>query len=212
MKVAVVGATGRVGQEVVKDLVEKGHDVVAAARKATDSTWPDGAEARDVDLHSPALDIAEAIRDCDGVIFTAGSRGKDLLQTDAFGAVKTMQAAEAAGIKRFVLLSSYMALRPTVWERVESLKGIMDYNIAKFFADEWLTRSESLDWTILQPGNLTEEPGTGRIEVDPEAGGSNPIPDVARTLVEAFDMPNTVRRVVMMRSGDDPIAKALATV
>ena len=212
MKVAVIGATGRVGQEVVKGLVDKGHSVVATARKATEAQWPEGAEARDLDLHISALEIANIIADCDGVIFTAGSRGKDLLQIDAFGAVKTMQAAQAAGIRRFVLLSSFMALRPTVWEKIDSLKGIMNYNIAKFFADEWLTRSENLDWTILQPGNLMEEPGTGMIEADPEEGGSNPIPDVAETLVTALDMPNTYGRVIMMRSGSTPIAEALRAV
>ena len=212
MKAVVIGATGRVGQEVVKDLAEKGHAVVAAARTAMAQSWPEGVEARDLDLHGSVLEIAAVISDCDGIIFTAGSRGKDLLQTDAFGAVKVMKAAQAAGIRRFVMLSSFMALRPAVWEQVESLKGIMNYNIAKFFADEWLTRSEDLDWTILQPGNLMEEPGTGKIEVDPEEGGSNPIPDVAETLAIALDMPNTVGRVIMMRSGDVPIADALASV
>ena len=210
MKAIVVGATGRVGQEVVKILASKGHAVVAAARTATSTTWPDGVECRDLDLHKSVLEIAEIISDCDGIIFTAGSRGKDLLQTDAFGAVKVMKAAQAAGIRRFVLLSSFMALRPEVWERVESLKAITDYNIAKYFADEWLTHSEDLDWTILQPGVLTEEPGTGKIEINPEEGGTNPIPDVAKTLAVALDMPNTVKRVIMIRSGDVPIADALA--
>ncbi|MGC4441166.1 NAD(P)H-binding protein, partial [Streptococcus suis] len=73
----------------------------------------------------------------DAVLFVAGSRGRDLLQTDAFGAVKTMQATESLGIKRYVLLSSLYALEPDKWSH-PNLSKIMDYNVAKFFADNYL--------------------------------------------------------------------------
>ncbi|WP_153048456.1 NAD(P)H-binding protein, partial [Streptococcus suis] len=101
----------------------------------------------------------------DAVYFLAGSRGKDLLQTDAFGAVKLMQATEASQVKRFVLLSSIFATEPEKWSD-PNLVNITDYNIAKFFADQWLIHNTTLDYTIVQPGNLVEaETGSGLIEL-----------------------------------------------
>ncbi len=118
----------------------------------------------------------------------------------------------AAGVRRFVMLSSIFAMRPEKWPEEPSLASITNYNIAKFFADEWLANRSGLDWTIAQASVLKEEPGTGRIELDPEHDGENPIPDVARVLAEVLGRKNTVGKVVMMHSGDTPIGEALAGV
>lgn len=154
--------------------------------------------------------MADIIKGMDAVYFLAGSRGKDLLHTDAFGAVKLMQACEAVGIRRLIMLSSIFALEPEKWAEENSLKNITNYNIAKFFADNYLVSNTYLDYTIIQPSVLKEEEGTGKIELNPEHDGSNPIPDVGRVLSSVLTMENTFKKVIKMRGGDTPIAEALA--
>lgn len=212
MKVFVAGASGRVGKMLVADLVAAGHQVVAASRSAAEVEWPAGVTACAFDFHQDVSAMVGALDGCDAVYFVAGSRGQDLLQTDAFGAVKLMQAAKQAGALRFVMLSSFLALQPERWAEEPSLASITNYNIAKYFADEWLINCSGLQWTIVQPGVLTEEPATGAIAVNPERGGTNPIPDVAAVLADVLERPNTVGKVIMMKSGETPIADALATV
>ena len=156
--------------------------------------------------------MAEKLKDFDAVYFLAGSRGKDLLQTDAFGAVKLMQTAESVGIKRFIMLSSIFALEPEKWSQEQSLQKITNYNIAKFFADNYLVNCTSLDYTIIQPSVLKEEDGTGMIELNPEHDGSNPIPDVAEVLCSVLERENTFRKVIKMRGGTTPIDTALTKI
>ena len=164
------------------------------------------------DFHTDVEHMIDLIDGCAAIYFVAGSRGKDLLQTDAFGAVKLMKAAKEAGIERFVMLSSLFALEPKRWQESPSLASIMDYNIAKFFADEWLVNNSGLKWTIVQPSVLKEEPGTGKIELNPSSDGVNPIPDVAAVLAGVLERSNTIGKVVMMRSGNQPIVDALASI
>ncbi|MBQ9156722.1 MAG: NAD(P)H-binding protein [Eubacterium sp.] len=213
MKVLIVGATGRVAGYVIRNLTDAGHFVYAAARKP-DSFQIDRSSVEVVpfDLHWSKARMMETVKRADAVYFLAGSRGKDLLQTDAFGAVQLMQAAEEAGVKRFIILSSIFAMEPDKWSQEESLKNITNYNIAKFFADEWLVHNTDLDYTIIQPSVLKETEGTGRIEINPEHDGSNPIPDVARVLSDVLEMKNTYKKVIKMRTGDTEIASALKAV
>ncbi|MBD5069002.1 MAG: SDR family oxidoreductase [Lactobacillus sp.] len=213
MKVFIVGATGRVATELIKDLVAKGHQITAAARKPENVVLKDDPLVTTVklDLHASVEELATLIGKQDVIYFTAGSRGKDLLQADAFGAVKTMQAAEQNGIKRYIMLSSMHALEPEFWHE-GALAKIMDYNIAKFFADNYLIHNTSLDYTILQPAVLVEEPGTGKITVGKEIGKQNSIADVASTLAELLERDNTRGKVILMSSGTTPIAQALASI
>ena len=148
----------------------------------------------------------------DAVYFVAGSRGRDLLQTDAMGAVKTMQAAERAGIKRYIMLSSMYALQPEKWADYPALAAITDYNIAKFFADNYLVHDTDLDYTIVQPATLTEEAATGKVTFGEGDDTTNPIPDVARVLATVLANDNTISKVILMRSGDTPIAAAVKEV
>ena len=90
------------------------------------------------------------------------------------------------------------------------MKNITNYNIAKFFADNYLVTNTDLDYTIIQPSVLKEEEGTGKIELAPEHDGSNPIPDVAKVLSSVLTMKNTFKKVIKMCGGDTPIAEALA--
>lgn len=209
MKIFIAGGSGRVAKETARLLAQAGHTVYSGSRHPENIETPAKVTAVNLDLHQSVLQLTDQLQGIDAVYFLAGSRGKDLLQTDAFGAVKLMQAAEKAGIQRFIMLSSIFSLEPEKWAGEESLAPIMDYNIAKFFADEWLIHHTNLDYTIVQPSVLTEEKGSGKIELNPDHAGVNPIPDVAAVLVDSLEIPQTIKKVIKMRSGQTPIAAAL---
>ncbi|QNQ80505.1 SDR family oxidoreductase [Lactobacillus sp. PV034] len=211
MKIFIIGGSGRVATELIKDLVKDGHSVTAGARHEDNIIDLAGVTKVHLDLHVSVDELAKLMEGNDAVYFTAGSRGKDLLQTDAFGAVKTMQASEKVGIKRYIMLSSVFALQPEKWQ-LPGLKELMDYNIAKFFADNYLINQTKLAYTILQPGGLTEEKATGKISLDVVKPGTNPIPDVAQTLADILKFDNTIGKVIIMASGDTPIDQALSEI
>lgn len=217
----VVGANGRVGSQVVKKLVDNGHDVIAGTREV--NKIPNNKHIQTIEFNfvkEEINDLAQKMKNADAVIFAAGSHGKDVLRIDAFGAVKVILAAQLVNITRFVMLSSAFALEPNHWHDPGFLRSddngegdLTDFNIAKFFADNYLIKNTRLIYTILQPGFLTDDPATGKITTHVDITGVNninPIGDVAETLVSIIDMPNTVNKVIKMITGDTPIAKALA--
>lgn len=211
-KVFVAGGSGRVATELIKNLVNDGNEVIAGARHPENVIKLDNVTPVDLDLHAPVTEIAKLMNGSDAVYFVAGSRGKDLLQTDAMGAVKTMQAAEKDGIKRYVMLSSMYALQPEKWAKYEALAAITDYNIAKFFADNYLIHNTNLDYTIVQPATLTEKPATNKVTLGEGDDTTNTIPDVAKVLADTLKYDNTIGHVIMMRNGDTPIDDALKEI
>lgn len=211
-KVFIAGGSGRVATDLIKDLVADGHEVIAGARHPEKIVELAGVTPVALDLHGDVAKIASLMAGTDAVYFVAGSRGRDLLQTDAMGAVKTMQAAERAGIKRYIMLSSMYALQPEKWADYPALAAITDYNIAKFFADNYLVHDTDLDYTIVQPATLTEEAATGKVTFGEGDDTTNPIPDVARVLATVLANDNTISKVILMRSGDTPIAAAVKEV
>lgn len=208
-KVFVFGGSGRVATDLIKDLVVEGYDVVAAARHPERIVKMDHVTAEKLDLHASVAEIAKQIEGSDIIYFTAGSRGQDLIQTDAMGAIKTMLAAEKVGIKRYIMLSSMLSLDIDKWHSIPSLE---DYLAAKFFADKFLMDSTDLEYTILQPTNLTEVPATGKIALNNSASKENPIPDVAQTLADILKFPATKYKVIEMTGGDTPIDQALESI
>ena len=110
------------------------------------------------------------------------------------------------------MLSVLFSLEPTKWRTIKVLDGLTDYNIAKFFADNYLIHDTDLDYTILQPTVMTDKPGTGKITVDEGKFGYNPAEDVARTLVDILKYKNTNHKIIKMREGDTPIDDALSRV
>ncbi|GEK29119.1 NAD(P)H-binding protein [Furfurilactobacillus siliginis] len=209
MKVFIIGAGGRVGTALATKLAADGHEVFAGVHHVADQFAGTDIHVVAYDLHASVDEQAKQLGDVDAVYFVAGSRSKDLLQTDAFGVVQAGKAAKQNGIKRFVLLSSLFATRPEKWNTA-FLAKITDYNIAKFFADEWLIDHSDLDYTILQPGLLQDDqPATGKIKVNVEDTGANPIPDVVTVLATLLEKPNTIGKVITMYTGDTPISDAL---
>jgi len=210
MKVLVIGATGRVGSLLIKKLASQ-HQVVAGSRHAKPINNSDSVEHAYIDLLNDVNTIEESMNGIDAVYFVSGSRGKNLLQIDLHGAIKTMQAAERAGTKRYILLSSVFALQPEHWKE-SFLSDLTDYNIAKHYADLYLTTQTQLDYTILQPGALKEEQGTGKIETNVISPGSNAIANVVETLVAILADDSTIGKVILMQDGDTPIKEAIRPV
>ena len=208
-KIFIFGGSGRVATDLIQDLVADGNTVTAAARHPENIIQLDGVTADKLDLHVDVDDIFKQVKGFDAIYFTAGSRGKDLIQTDAMGAIKTMMAAEKAGVKRYIMLSSMLSLDINSWKKIPSLE---DYLAAKFFADTYLMDSTNLEYTILQPGSLIEEAGTGKIQLNVEATDSNPIPDVAKTLAAILKYSNPIGKVIPMSSGKTPIDDALKEI
>lgn len=210
MHILVVGASGRVGSKLVKGLLEDGHKVTGTTRKDKNLFDVPNYKQIKLEVTDSLKDIETAIPDdTEAIYFTSGSTGKNVLQVDLHGAVKTMQAAESKGIKRYVMLSALNSLKPDKWT------SIIDYYTGKYFADLYLMHQTDLDYTILQPGYLMENEGNGKIQTDESKmndAGQVSIQSVADTLKEVLNKANTFKKAIPMLDGDIPIAEAVSRV
>jgi uncharacterized protein YbjT (DUF2867 family) len=211
MKVLVVGANGQIGKQLIQLLQESEiHSVRAMVRTQVqvEEFQEKGVEAVLGDLEGSVDEIAKAASGSDAIVFTAGSGGhtgadKTLL-IDLDGAVKTIEAAEKAGIKRFVMVSALQAHRRENWNET-----IKPYYVAKHYADKILMQSH-LTYTIIRPGGLLNEPGTGKILIGENLmRGSIPRNDVAKTILACLNEEQTYNRSFDLVSGEDLISTAL---
>jgi uncharacterized protein YbjT (DUF2867 family) len=211
MNVLVVGANGQVGKLLVNQLRDsKEHTVKAMVRREEQA---EVFKKLDVEVAVACLeqsveDIAQAARGCNTIVFTAGSgrqTGYDkTLLIDLDGAVKTIEAAEIVGIKRFIMVSAIGAHRRENWH-----EKMLPYYAAKYYADKMLEQSE-LTYTIIRPGGLVSEPGTGLISAAGDIpSGKIPREDVAMTIIQSLTEENTYYQSFDLVSGEVPIAKAL---
>ncbi|HJG84772.1 MAG TPA: NAD(P)H-binding protein [Weissella thailandensis] len=207
MRILVSGASGRVGHLLVDNLAAAGHEVIAGTRHLDDKFNSDKVELANIDLLVDEEQLVTELTDLklDAVYFVAGSRGKNVLQVDAFGAVKLENAAEKVGIKRFIMLSAWQATNPKAWG-----EELRDYYIARFFADNWLMDHTTLNYTILQPGNLLEEAGSGKVQFNPKTATANSIENVADVLAGILNAENTYGKLLPMGDGETDIATAIA--
>ncbi|WP_125765323.1 SDR family oxidoreductase [Levilactobacillus mulengensis] len=210
MRVMIVGANGHVGRLLVAQLLAKGDEPIAGLRPDEDGEdWEDqGIAVRRLDLLEKPERIASTFMDAEAIIFAAGSGGRTrddmTLLIDLDGAVKTMQAAEIAGVHRFLMISMLFAEDRNRW--ADPLKPLY---VAKFYADNWLVHQTHLDYTIVQPGALSFHPGTGKVKSDPLAVGSVPREDVAAFLVAALHAPQTIGKTVPLLQGDQSIDQVI---
>ena len=149
------------------------------------------------------------MRGADAVVFAAGagpgSGPERKLTVDRDAAVKCVDAAEAAGVTRFVIVSSIGAHDPD-----GGPEAMRPYLRAKAEADAHVAAS-SLDWTVVRPGSLTDDPGTGHVEITTDLGRRGPVPrdDVALVLLETLQAPATIRRTFEVFAGDAPARDAI---
>ncbi|MED6317605.1 MAG: NAD(P)H-binding protein [Pseudomonadota bacterium] len=213
MKILVIGASGRVGGELVKQLLADEHQVIGTTRQEKKLFDNDNYTQLDLDITASKKSIEKQLdQDIDAVYFVAGSGGRDVLEVDLHGAVKTMQAAQDKGIKRYIMLSSVFSLETEKWDNNPNIADLKDYYISKHYADHWLVNNSSLDYTIVQPGALKERDGTGKITINDTSSGENAIEDVATTLAAVLTADNTIGKVFNLHNGDIDINEAIATV
>lgn len=214
MKVFVVGANGKVARHF-SDFVRDDDSIeeLAMIRNMDQKPFFEerGIETVHLDLVKDSInDIADAMKGSDAVLFSAGAGGSGYDQTiliDLDGAIKAMTAAEQAGIKRFVMVSTFRTGR----EEMAKDNSLQIYTIAKNYADEWLKNRTNLDWTIVHPGILADTEGTGQIIVGTELDIHEiPRQDVARTLVEVLKNDNLIKKEFEVLAGDDSVKEALS--
>ncbi|MDH5163101.1 SDR family oxidoreductase [Heyndrickxia oleronia] len=211
MKVFVVGANGQIGRHLIQKLKRnEEHTPKAMVRNEEQSLQlkNEGIETVIANLEDTVETIADAVKGCDAIVFTAGSGGKTgadkTLLIDLDGAVKTMEAAEKVGIKRFIIVSALQAHHRENWN--ESIKP---YYVAKHYADRVLVSSD-LDYTIIRPGGLLNEPGTGKVSIAENLQrGAISREDVAELIIACLNVKNTLRRSFDVVAGETPINVAI---
>jgi nucleoside-diphosphate-sugar epimerase len=216
-RIVVAGAHGRVAQQLARLLVARGDAVVGLVRSPDqlDDLGGLGVHPQLVDLEAASVpEVADVLAGADAAVFAAGAgpgsaaARKDTV--DRAAAVLLAEACERAGVRRYLLVSSM---------GVESVRGGADpdgvdevhvaYLRAKLAAEDDL-RSRDLDWTVLRPGGLTDDPPTGLVALaDRVERGRVARADVAAVLVALLDQPATSRTVLELVQGDEPVADAV---
>jgi uncharacterized protein YbjT (DUF2867 family) len=210
-KVLVIGGHGRVALQLERLLAERGDEVDAVIRNPEHAAEVEATGATAVVADVETLDVdglASLIAGHDAVVWSAGAGGGSPARTQAVdheAAVRSMDAAERAGVRRYVMVS-YFGSR--LDHRVPADSAFRHYADAKADADEHL-RASSLEYTILGPSTLTDGPGTGAIDVSGEHSSEVDRADVASVAAAALADPGTIGRTIRFNRGDTPIAEAL---
>jgi uncharacterized protein YbjT (DUF2867 family) len=213
MRVAIAGGHGKIALRLTRLLAERGDEVRSLIRKPDHAgdVRDAGGEPVVCDLEAAGDgEVAEAVGDADAVVFAAGAgpgSGPERKETmDYGGAVKLITAAKANGIDRYVMVSS-MAADPDV-----PGDGFAVYLRAKGKADAELVAS-GLDHTIVRPGRLTDDTGTGRVKLGESVGRAEiPRDDVAAVLAAVLAEPGTIGKTFEVVSGGTPVDEAVAAL
>lgn len=207
-KVLIIGANGKVGRILTEKLQESSDFTPTAVfrSEAQKSFFEERKiENQVISLEGDLEELAAAMNGMDAVVFSAGSGGKTgddkTLTVDLDGAVKSMEAAIKAKVKRFVMVSGLQADDRNAWDA----SGIKPYYIAKHYADRIL-KSIGLDYTIVRPGLLLDEKGTGRITTEnPSSKEGVPREDVAQLIVEVLRQDKSIGKIIEFNGGEFPI-------
>ncbi|OBH45044.1 SDR family oxidoreductase [Mycobacterium mantenii] len=210
-RIIVFGGHGKVALQLARDLTQRGDQVSSVFRNPDHSDDVAATGAKPVVADIERLDtnaLADLQAGHDAVVFSAGAGGGDPDRTyavDRDAAIRVIDAAGKAGVKRFVMVS-YFGAGPD--HGVSQDDPFFAYAEAKAAADAHLRDSE-LDWTILGPGRLTLDPATGKIVLG-RGDGEVSRADVALVAAAALADDSTIRRTIEFNNGDIPIAQALA--
>jgi uncharacterized protein YbjT (DUF2867 family) len=208
--IAIAGGHGKIALILGRLLSERGDSARGLIRNPDqeDDLRAAGIEPVICDLESES-DLASAVRGADAVVFAAGAgpgSGDARKKTvDLGGAVKLIAAARAEGVTRYLIVSSMGADKAPE----DGSEGFGAYLQAKFEADE-AVRASGLDYTVVRPGGLTDDPGTGLVRIAEDTGrGQIPRADVAAVFVACLDAPSTIGKSFDLIRGDTPIVDAL---
>jgi uncharacterized protein YbjT (DUF2867 family) len=214
-RIAIVGGHGQVALHLHPELVRRGHTPVALVRKEEYRRQLQdlGAEVRILDIEvQDAAAFAEAFSGCAAVVFAAGGGPDGNIErkrtVDLEGSLKSIEGARTAGIGRFVQVSAIGVDDPPPEDTGDVWRAYVE---AKRDADAALRESD-LAWTILRPGRLTDEPGTGRVSLGPDvARGEVPRADVAAVVAAVLDVDSTVGKQWNLVRGDESIEEAVGS-
>jgi uncharacterized protein YbjT (DUF2867 family) len=210
--VAIAGAHGKIARALTRLLVAHGEQVRGLIRNPDHAgdLRDDGAEPALCDIeHEGVSEIARAIAGADAVVFAAGagpgSGPQRKWTVDRDGAIKLLEAARAAGVDRYLMISSVGAEDPP-----DGDDGFSVYVRAKAQADEALIASDR-EWTIVRPGRLTDDRRSGRVRIEREPFREQvPRDDVAAVLHAVLHAPRAARVVLYVAAGEDEVGAALA--
>jgi uncharacterized protein YbjT (DUF2867 family) len=215
MRIVIAGGHGQIALRLERVLSARGDEVAGIIRKAeqADDLREAGAEPILLDLESASVEeVAAHLRGADAAVFAAGAgpgsgaARKDTVDRGA--AVLFADAAVQAGVRRYVVVSS-MGANP----QHEGDEVFDAYLRAKGEADEYVRGLDALDWTILRPGMLTNDAGTGLVRLEAHTGrGPIPRDDVAAVLAELVDTPATAGLTLELISGSAPVSVAVKSV
>jgi uncharacterized protein YbjT (DUF2867 family) len=210
VRVAIAGGHGKIGQRLIRLLVERGDEVRSLDRNPEygDELEAIGAKPVVCDLETAnEEEVTSAVGSVDAIVFSAGAgpgSGPERKSTmDYGGAVKLIEAAKANGIRRYVIVSSYGADPDAEGDDTFAV-----YLSAKGKADAELAAS-GLDYTIVRPTGLTDEPGSGLVALGRVARGQIARDDVAAILAATLDAPNTIGKTFEAAAGSTPIDEAV---
>lgn len=213
MRVAIVGGHGQIALHLHPLLVNAGHRPVALVRTENYRAELEdlGAEVRILDIERDGADeFTAAFAGCGAVVFAAGGGPDGNVErkrtVDLEGSLKSIAGARGAGLSRFVQVSAINVDDPVAEDASEVWRA---YVAAKRDADAAL-RATELDWTIIRPGRLTDDPPTGRIALGPDiARGEVTRADVAAVLAEVLGRPETYGHQWDLVNGDTTIPDAV---
>ena len=217
MRVVIAGGHGKIALLLERLLAGRGDQAVGLIRNPAHAAdvRQAGAGAVVCDLEAvSAGEVAALLSGADAVVFAAGAGpGSGVPRKDSVdraASVLMADAAERAGVRRFVQVSSMGAGQPPQPGRDEVWAA---YITAKTAAEDDL-RGRELDWTIVRPGGLTDAPGTGRVRLaaPPVPAGRIPRADVAAVIAALLDEPATRHQTLELVSGDSPVAAAVRSV
>ncbi|MFF4698090.1 NAD(P)H-binding protein [Streptomyces chattanoogensis] len=217
MRIVIAGGHGQIALRLERLLAGRGDEVAGIVRRPEQAgdLLAAGAEPVVCDLESASVeDVARHLEGADAAVFAAGAgpgsgaERKD--SVDRAAAALFADAAEAAGVRRFLVVSSMGADR----EPPEGTDPVFAaYLRAKGAADADVRARAGLDWTILRPGRLTDGPGTGLVTLGESTGrGDVTRDDVAAVLAELLDQPATAGRTLELIGGDVTVSEAVRDV
>lgn len=215
VRVVIAGGHGKIALLTEALLSARGDSAVGLIRNpdhAADLTAR-GAEPVVIDLEHAGVDeVATHLRGADAVVFAAGAgpgSGAARKQTvDRDAAILLADAAEAAGVSRYVMISAMGADADTPDDAADEV--FVAYLRAKGAADDEIRSRTKISATIVRPGRLTDDPPTGQVTIAERTDrGEVPRADVAAVIVGVLDAPQTAGRTFDLISGDTPIADAL---
>lgn len=210
-RIIIVGGHGKVALLLAPLLTARGDEVTSVIRNPdhADDVRATGANPLVFDVETEGREaLAGIVAGHDAVVWSAGAGGGNPQRTRAVdhdAAVRSMDAAADAGVRRYVMVSYFNA---SADHGIDPESPFFAYAEAKAAADAAL-RDADLDWTVLGPSALTLDPPTGLIDAAAESSGRVSRANVAMVIAAALHDPSTIGRTIRFNDGGTPIAEAI---